>query len=69
MTRLPPLDEDEIKKQYGDYFDKAFMVSFVMALMCFAVIGRLIVGVRQRMEREKNIIEVDGKNIIDMDSE
>ena len=69
MTRLPPLDEDEIKKQYEDYFDKAFMVSFVMALMCFAVIGRLIVGVRQRMEREKNIIEVDGKNIIDMDSE
>lgn len=69
MTRLPPLDEDEIKKQYGEYFDKAFMVSFVMALMCFAVIGRLIVGVRQRMEREKNIIEVDGKNIIDMDSE
>ena len=69
MTRLPPLDEDEIKKQYEDYFDKAFMVSFVMALMCFAVIGRLIVGVRQRMEREKNIIEVDRKNIIDMDSE
>jgi len=69
VTRLPPQDEDEIKKQYGDYFDKAFMVSFVMALMCFAVIGRLIVGVRQRMEREKNIIEVDGKNIIDMDSE
>ena len=69
MTRLPPQDDDEIKKQYGEYFDKAFMVSFVMALLCFAVIGRLIVGVRQRLEREKNIIDVDGKNVIDVDPE
>ena len=66
MTGLPP-DDGEIKRQYEDYFNKAFMQSFVLALLFFAIVGRLVVGVRQRLEREKNIIDVDGKNIIDVD--
>ncbi len=69
MTLLPPSGEDEIKRQYEEYFDKALMQSFVVTLMFFAVIGRLFVGVRQRLEREKNIIDVDGKNVIDVDPE
>ncbi len=69
MTRLPPQDEAEIKKQYEEYFDKALAQSFVVTLVFFAVIGRLFVGVRQRLEREKNIIDVDGKNVIDVDPE
>ena len=59
MKRLPPSDEVEIKRQYEEYFDKAFMQSFVVTLMFFAVLGRLFVGVQQRLEREKNIIDVD----------
>lgn len=58
MTGLVP-DDNEIRNQYGDYFDKAFLKSFALALLFFAVVGRMVVGVRQRLERRKNIIDVD----------
>ena len=56
----PSDDEVEIiRKQYEDYFDKALMQSFVLTIMFFAVCARLFVGVRQRLERQKDIIDVD----------
>ena len=59
MTEPPDRVDPPQTSAVSSAFQKSAVWSFIFMVLFSAVILRLWVGVKQRLEREKNIIDID----------